>query len=89
MLHTEISFNGTAVTGRTYVITPDGVQNYEFPIAGTTTPFGEVSLVSFTWNANTYTGAVLFVPGSSSELAFFGETAAEVERKTIASLLTK
>lgn len=89
VLHTEVSFSGTAISGRTYVVESDGTQDYEFPVQGTLTPLGEVSLVSFTWLDNTYTGAALFIPGSSSELAFFGETQADVNRKTIASLLTR
>lgn len=88
-LVTEITFNGTAVTGQTFVLKPDGEEVFAVDIAGSITEFGDVSLLSFNWNNNTYNGAVFFVPGSTTELAFVGETLGEGDNKTIASLLTR
>jgi len=88
-LVTEITFNGTDVTGRTFVLKPDGEEVFAIDIAGSITEFGDVSLLSFNWNNNTYNGAVFFVPGSTTELAFVGETLSETDNQTIASLLTR
>lgn len=90
VLVTEVTFAANAVTGRTYIETSTGAEQFENAIAGSTTDFGDVSVLTFTWNGNTYNGAVFFLPGSSTQLVFLGETtAAEAGNKTIASLLTR
>ncbi len=88
-LRTEITFSNTDVTGRTLIVKPDGEEIFANPITGSITPFGDVSLLSFTWNSNTYNGVVFFAPGTTGQLVFIGETAADADNKTIASLLTK
>ncbi len=89
VLVTEITFNGTTVTGRTVIEKPDGAEVFPNPISGSITDFGDVSLLSFTWLDNTYNGSVFFLSGSDSQLVFLGETTADVDNKTIASLLTR
>jgi len=93
-LVTEVNFSGTTVTGRTYIIDPEGAENFEFAIDGSITEFGDVALLSFTWagDASVYNGVAFFTPGSSSQLTFIGEvspTVADEGRTTIASLLTR
>lgn len=82
-LVTSMSFSGGTLTGSTQV--DDG---NVIDIAGSVSGFGEVSLVTFTWGGNTYTGAAFFVPDGSGRLAFFGESP-ESETVTIASLLSR
>jgi hypothetical protein len=89
VLRTEITFTSSAVSGRTVIIKPDGSQTFENPISGSITEFGDVSLLSFTWNSNTYNGLVFFRPGATGQLVFLGETSATADNKTIASLLTR
>ena len=89
-LTTEITFSGNDVSGRTFVLKPDGTEDFENLINGNITPFGDVSLLTFTWNSNTYNGVVFFAPDVTGQLVFLGETtAADAGNKTIASLLTK
>jgi hypothetical protein len=82
-LVTSMSFSGGTLTGSTQV--DDGTV---FDIAGAVTGFGEVSLVTYTWGGNTYTGAAFFVPDGSGRLAFFGESVGS-DPVTIASLLSR
>lgn len=91
-LVTTITFNGTEVSGGTDVFSPTGESQFPAPIAGTITDFGDVALLSFTWQDNVYEGSVFFAAGSNSRLVFIGETAADIPdggRKTIASILTR
>lgn len=89
VLRTDITFSSTTVTGQTVIVKPDGSEVFANPIAGSITEFGDVSLLSFTWNTFTYNGVVFFAPGETGKLVFVGETAADADNKTIASLLTQ
>jgi len=88
-LVTDINFNGTAVTGSTRVVLPDNSETFIVPIAGTLTDFSEGALISFDWNANVYNGVVFFAPDGSGQLVMIGETTADVNNQTIASLMTR
>jgi len=89
-LVTEITFSGTSVNGRTVIISPDGAEQFPNAIAGSIEQSGDVSTLTYTWAGNTYVGSIFFLPGSSTQLVFLGETAAEdAGNRTIASLLTR
>ena len=59
------------------------------PIAGTLSDFSEGALISFEWNSNVYNGVVFFIPDGSGRVVMIGETSAEVDNQTIASLMTR
>lgn len=89
ILRTEITFSNTSVAGRTVLVDADGNETFVNPIAGSIGEFGDVSLLSFTWLTNTYNGVIFFAPGETGKLVFLGETEADANNKTIASLLTQ
>lgn len=85
-LITDVTFSGTTVAGETRLEPGD----FSPAIAGSITEFGDTSLLTFTWNGNTYNGFVSFVPGSTSEILFVGETAnEEADNRTIASRMAR
>ena len=88
-LVTDINFNGNNVTGSTRVVQPDGEDTFIIPIAGTLSDFSEGALISFEWNSNVYNGVVFFIPDGSGRVVMIGETSAEVDNQTIASLMTR
>ncbi len=90
-LLTEITFSGTTVTGRTVIVSAAGEETFPNAIAGSIAAVnGDVSTLTFTWNNNTYNGSIAFLPNSTTQLVFLGETtAAGVGNATIASLLTR
>ena len=88
-LVTDINFNGSSVTGSTRVVQSDGEDTFIVPIAGTLSDFSEGALISFEWNSNVYNGVVFFIPDGSGRVVMIGETSAEVDNQTIASLMTR
>ena len=88
-LVTNINFNGNNVTGSTRVVQSNGDETFIVPIAGTLTDFSEGALISFNWNANVYNGVVFFTADGSGRVVMIGETTAEVDNQTIASLMTR
>ena len=88
-LVTDINFNGSSVTGSTRVVQSDGEDTFIVPIAGTLSGFSEGALISFAWNSNVYNGVVFFIPDGSGRVVMIGETSAEVDNQTIASLMTR
>lgn len=91
VLVTDITFNGTSIVGQTSIVKPTGLvaPGSIFQIAGGITEFGDVSLISFTWQEGTYNGVAFFAPGRTGELVFVGEDPSQEVNKTIASLLTR
>jgi len=91
VLITDITFNGTTVSGQTSILKPSGEvpPASVFEIAGGITEFGDVALLSFTWLDGTYNGVVFFAPGRTGELVFVGEDPSQAVNRTIASLLTR
>jgi hypothetical protein len=90
VLTTEITFTGNTVSGRTAVAAADGTEPFVVPISGTIAELGNLSTLAFNWNGFSYTGSVFFLPGSTTQLVFLGETrTAGVDNPTIASLLTR
>jgi len=87
-LVTQLNFNGTQITGSTEIFT-DGTGDFRVPIAGSTTDFGDVVLVGFSWGGSIYNGVAMAATDGSGRIVFVGETAAEVERKTIGALLSR
>ncbi|MFK8075655.1 MAG: hypothetical protein AB8B84_03650 [Granulosicoccus sp.] len=90
-LLTEITFSGTTVTGRTVVISSTGEETFPNQIDGSIAAVNDdVSTLTFTWNNNTYNGSIAFLPNSTTQLVFLGETTASgANNVTIASLLTR
>lgn len=90
-LLTEITFAGTTVTGRTVILSSTGEESFPNAISGSIAAVnGDVSTLTFTWNNNTYNGSIAFLPNSTTQLVFLGETtAAGAGNATIASLLTR
>ena len=88
-LVTDINFNGSSVTGSTRVVQSDGEDTFIVPIAGTLSDFSEGALISFEWNSNVYNGVVFFISDGSGRVVMIGETSAEVDNQTIASLMTR
>lgn len=88
-LVTDINFNGSSVNGSTRVVQSDGEDTFIVPIAGTLSDFSEGALISFEWNSNVYNGVVFFIPDGSGRVVMIGETSAEVDNQTIASLMTR
>lgn len=90
VLTTEITFTGNTVSGRTVVSGAEGSEPFIIPIAGSIAELGNLSTLAFTWNELSYSGSVFFLPGSTTQLVFLGETrSAGVDNPTIASLLTR
>ena len=90
VLLTEISFTGTAVEGRTVIIATDGSEQFPNAISGSIAAVGDASTLQFTWNNSEYNGSIFFLPGSTTQLVFAGETAnVEAGNRTIATLLTR
>lgn len=90
VLATEVTFANNEFTGRTFVITSAGVDTFIRPIVGNLTEVNGVSTLTFTWNENTYNGSIAFLPGTTNQLVFLGETAnTDAGNRTIASLLTQ
>lgn len=90
VLLTEINFAASTVTGRTVVLDAAGAENFANPIAGSISELGTVSTLNYTWNGLTYNGSVFFLPGSTTQLVFLGETlTADAGNPTIATLLTR
>lgn len=88
-LVTDINFNGSSVMGSTRVVQPDGEETFIVPIAGTLSDFSEGALISFDWNSNVYNGVVFFIPDGTGRVVMIGETTADVNNQTIASLMTR
>jgi len=87
-LVTELSFTGTTFVGETRL--ENAEDPFLNPIEGTLTPFGDVSLVSYTWAGNTYIGMVFFLPNGNGDIVFLGETAnVDAGNRTIASRLSR
>lgn len=84
-LVTEVTFNGTSVTGETHLENDSGEEVFTNPIDGTVVEYGDVLLVSFNWgtatgenpNLNRYDGIVFFTTDGTGRLVFLGETEAE------------
>lgn len=91
VLLTEITFAGTAVSGRTVILSSTGDETFPNAITGSIAAVNDdVSTLTFTWNNNTYNGSIAFLPNSTTQLVFLGETtAAGAGNATIASLLTR
>lgn len=90
VLSTEITFTGNTVSGRTVVSGAEGSEPFVIPIVGSIAELGNLSTLVFTWNEYPYSGSVFFLPGSTTQLVFLGETrTAGVDNPTIATLLTR
>ena len=87
----DVTFDGTAVSGTTSIAAGDGSRTFEQPISGTIAEYGNVLLLNFNWGAderlNLYRGVAFFRTDEPNRLVFLGETDAESDNPTIASLL--
>ncbi|MFT5895654.1 MAG: hypothetical protein ACI8VW_002529 [bacterium] len=89
-LITEITFAGNTVSGRTVLLNPEDVENFENLITGSIAQLGSLSTLAFTWKGFSYNGSIFFLPGSTTQLVFLGETrTGGADNPTIASLLTR
>ena len=90
VLVTEINFTGNVVSGRTVVLDATGAENFANPIEGSISELGSVSTLTFIWNGMSYSGSVFFLPGSTTQLVFLGETVAvDAGNPTFATILTR
>jgi len=86
----DINFSGSTVSGSSGVFDSEGVDGFPQDIEGSITQLGDVSTLTFTWNGGTYVGSIFFLPGSTTQLVFLGETVNLVnDNETIATLLTR
>ena len=89
-LVTEINFTGNVFSGRAVVLDSAGVEHFASPIEGSIAQLGTVSTITYTWNGLSYSGSVFFLPESTTQLVFLGETrTSDAGNPTIATLLTR
>ena len=73
-LTTSMTFDGTSVTGSTFLTLADGTDTTPAPIAGGITEFGDAAIIEFTWNGvPDYKGVVFFNPNGDGRLVFVGQ----------------
>ena len=89
-LTTELTFNGTAVTGSTTFVAAAGGEPFVAPITGVITDFGDVALINFTWNNIAgYSGLVTFALDNNGDIAFVGENLGNPDNVTISGRLQR